>query len=311
LTRFDVHQAQQSLEFTSEQVMKTRVKSLSLQMKLIASTIAALTSTSAIAGELVDVQVLGRGGFRSSFIPSFYAQGEQYIEARQGQEFRVRLRNNSSQRVLAVLSVDGVNAITGQTASFDQAGYVLEAYQSMDVDGWRKSNRQTAAFYFTHFSDAYATRTNRPSDLGVIGVAVFQERSYYSYDSEQPYYHDEYDYRYRGKNVPPPQTTRPAPSAAPSARSAESAPELARQEDKSFGAGAPLGTGHGRREYSRSVNVAFDREDSVSEVTNIRYDSRQNLIAMGVIPSRGYYSHGPRSFPREHSSQGFTPDPWN
>jgi hypothetical protein len=287
--------------------MKTQANITATILTAIA---AALGSASALAGELVDVQVLGRGGYRSAYMPSFYAQGNQYVEARQGQEFRVRLRNNSSERVLAVLSVDGVNAISGQTASFDQAGYVLEPYQSMDVDGWRKSNRQTAAFYFTHFSDAYATRTNRPNDLGVIGVAVFRERSYYTYESEQPYYHDEYDYRYRGKNAPAQSGRADAPTAPPVPSARQSQPEIARSESKSFGSGAPLGTGHGRREYRPSVNVAFDREDTVSEVTNIRYDSRQNLIAMGVIPSRGYYSQSPRAFPNQ-PQVGFTPDPWN
>jgi hypothetical protein len=288
------------------------MKTVSLTVKYaLAVAIASVFGARAQAGELVNVEVIGRGGYRAMPLPSFYFQGEQYLEARQGQEFRVRLRNNSHERVLAVLSVDGVNAISGQTASFNQAGYVLEAYQSMDVDGWRKSNQQTAAFYFTHFSDTYATRTNRPSDLGVIGVAVFREREIYQHYSEQPSYNEEYDYRYRGKSAGA--TAPSAPELSRRSPSAESQPGLARSEDKSFGsqAGAPIGTGHGRREYRPSVNVAFDRADSVYELVNVRYDSRQNLIAMGVIPSRGHYSQRPRSFPNQRDQLGFTPDPWN
>src|SRR6185437_10990140 len=69
--------------------------------------------------------------------------------------------NHTGGRVLVVMSVDGVNIITGQTAGYGQRGYVFGPYQSYDVTGWRKS---------------YAARTGRPGDVGVIGVAAFKER---------------------------------------------------------------------------------------------------------------------------------------
>ena len=46
----------------------------------------------------------------------------------------------------------------------------------MEITGWRKSLERTAAFYFTDLGDSYAARTGRPQNVGVIGVAVFQER---------------------------------------------------------------------------------------------------------------------------------------
>ena len=67
-----------------------------------------------------------------------------------------------------------------------------------------------------------------------------------------------------------------------------------------------MGTGHGRQEYRPSVSVAFEREASIFEVLNVRYDSRANLIAQGVIPQRGYYQPSvPQAFPQG----GFVPDP--
>ncbi len=274
-----------------------------MNVKILSAALALIAANAAQAGSIVDIEVLARPGYRSATLPSYWFQGQNYVEGLQNQEFRVRLRNKTGERVLAVLSVDGVNAISGETAGLNQAGYVLAPYQTLDVDGWRKSNAQTAAFYFTHISDSYAARTGRPDNVGVIGAAIFREARYqYQYPQDQQY--DEYSQNDR-------QSREKSSSAAPAAsRRAPAAGGLAQSESKSYGqpdsAGAPMGTGHGRQEYRPSVNVAFEREASVFEVLNIRYDSRANLIAQGVIPQRGYYQPTvPQAFPQG----GFVPDP--
>jgi hypothetical protein len=272
-----------------------------MNLKTLSAALALIATGAVQAGTVVDIEVLARPGYRSALLPSYWFQGQNYVEGRQNQEFRVRLRNKSGERVLAVLSVDGVNAISGETAGLNQAGYVLAPYQTLDVDGWRKSNAQTAAFYFTHISDSYAARTGRPDNVGVIGAAVFREMRY-QYEYPQYPENDEYSYgesRRRDKSA----QAAPGLGAAPAA-------EAARSESKSFGqadsAGAPMGTGHGRQEYRPSVNVAFEREASVFEVLNVRYDSRANLIAQGVIPRRAYY---PPTVPQAFPQGGFVPDP--
>src|SRR3546814_1568020 len=88
----------------------------------------------------------------------------------------VGLTNTSGERVLVVLSVDGVNAVTGEDADPSQAGYVLAPWQSTEIDGWRKSLDEVARFRFTDLPDSYAARTGRPGNVGVIGIAVFRER---------------------------------------------------------------------------------------------------------------------------------------
>ena len=93
-----------------------------------------------------------------------------------GHRYAVRIANLSGSRILAVLSVDGVNAVTGQTASPDQSGYVLDPYQSTEIDGWRKDLSEVAQFNFTALGDSYAARTGRPNNVGVIGVAAFREK---------------------------------------------------------------------------------------------------------------------------------------
>jgi len=110
-------------------------------------------------------------------LPMYRHQGRRYVVGKPGNEYTIRVRNGAAGRILAVMSVDGVNVITGDTASMQQSGYVLAPYESADIAGWRKSMARTAAFYFTALPDSYAARTGRPDNVGVIGVAVFRERA--------------------------------------------------------------------------------------------------------------------------------------
>ncbi|OLC69412.1 MAG: hypothetical protein AUH79_01385 [Betaproteobacteria bacterium 13_1_40CM_4_64_4] len=97
-------------------------------------------------------------------LPVYWHQGRRYVVGKPGNEYAIGVRNGSSGRVLAVMSVDGVNVISGDTASPQQSGYVLAPYESADIAGWRKSLARTAAFYFTALPDSYAARTGRPDN---------------------------------------------------------------------------------------------------------------------------------------------------
>lgn len=225
------------------------------------------------AGSLVDVTVYDRA--EGQTLPVHYHRGRYYVAGRPGNEYQVVIRNRSGEDVLAVLSVDGVNAVTGETASTRQSGYVIGPWGAVEVKGWRKSLERTAAFYFTALPDSYAARTGRPEDVGVIGVAVF-----------------------RRKPAPPPeQLSRDWSQRGSAEASASAAAPRAKVEEK-------LGTGHGRNEHSPARYVDFERESSTpNETVVLYYDSRPNLVARGVIreprPLRD-----PRPFPA-----GFVPDP--
>ena len=109
------------------------------------------------------------------WLPEYRRRGDTWIPGTPGHRYAVRLTNTSSERMLVVLSVDGVNAVSGETADLNQAGYVLSPGQSTDINGWRKSLDDVAQFVFTDFPDSYAARTSRPDNVGVIGIAVFEE----------------------------------------------------------------------------------------------------------------------------------------
>ncbi|WNH49066.1 hypothetical protein PDM28_01650 [Stenotrophomonas aracearum] len=226
-------------------------------------------------------------------LPTWQHRGQRWVAGNQGAPYAVRLRNNSPERVLVVLSVDGLNVINGEVASPNQTGYVLEPWQSADITGWRKSQREVAQFVFTNPGNSYADRTGRPDNIGVIGIAVFNEAERW---------------------VPP--TPRAPPVARGKSRvqaqaSAEAAADSAMPSARASGsvAAAPapaLGTGHGRREASYSGSTTFERASRLpAQRVDIRYDSERNLVARGVIPAR-YRSgeQGPQAFPNS-----FVPDP--
>lgn len=229
--------------------------------KLAVTALALVLSTQALAvGRMADVNVFDRSSGRR--LPVYWHAGQAYVVGKPGSEYRVEVRNREGGDVLAVMSVDGVNIITGERAHPAQSGYVIGPRGRLAVDGWRKSLERTAAFYFTPLGDSYAARTGRPEDVGVIGVALF-----------------------RRKAEPPPQ---PFSGISPGSAARSAAADAAKAEES-------LGTGHGRSEVSHARHVAFERATpEPAETVTIRYDSHGNLVALGVI--RETLRH-PRPFP--------------
>jgi len=246
-----------------------------LRMVVAAATLLAAGHAAAL-GNLADVSVYDRTEGR--WLQVYRHEGRAYVVGKPGHEYQVRVHNRLREELLAVVSVDGVNVITGQTANPSQSGYVIAPRGVLDVNGWRRSLAQTAAFYFTALPDSYAARTGRPDDVGVLGVALF-----------------------RKKPQPQPQPIAPAESAKPQARSEASS--------DAAGARSPererLGTGHGRHETSHAVHVSFERASvAPAEVIALYYDSHANLVARGIIREPIQVAPTqPRPFP------GFVPDP--
>ena len=81
-------------------------------------------------------------------LETYRHDGKRYVIGTPGHEYAVRIRNCTGGRLLAVVSVDGVNAVTGETASPDQSGYVIEPGGYVNIQGWRKDLERTAAFTF-------------------------------------------------------------------------------------------------------------------------------------------------------------------
>lgn len=241
-----------------------------------------------LAHSQTDVEIYDRTDHRT--LPVHAHEGRLYVAGEPGHQYEIRLRNRSSERLLAVTSVDGVNVISGETAETGQSGYVLSAWDSVEIDGWRKSMNEVATFYFTRLSNSYAARTGRPGNVGVIGVAVFRERQRCC--RHRPFDHGAIEDRAAAEAAPAEPLARAESDASVS-------PSRQRSREK-------LGTGHGHREDSPVEYVDFQRASSTPEQTIvIYYDSRKNLLARGVITeSRRYAERSPNPFPNE-----FVPDP--
>ena len=283
-------------------------------MKSLLSAAVALAlsiSASAQAGSLVDVSVIDRD--TGSVLPTHRHDGKLYVAGIPGHRYSVRLYNRTSSRVLTVLSVDGVNAISGQTANPNQSGYVLDAWQSTEVEGWRKNMSEIAQFNFTALDNSYAARTGRPNNVGVIGVAVFREKPPVWRERDDRISMQEAESQPRSKDsAAAPSPAAPASAGAAQAAKSANAPAGAARAD-SLAAQRPtpkpeesLGTGHGARESSYASYTTFERaSSSPDEVDSVWYDSYRNLVARGVIPTPRPIAVEPQPFP----NGGFAPDP--
>jgi len=268
-------------------------------------------------GAIAEVSIIDRD--TGVILSPHYYRGEYWVAGRPGARYAIEIHNRLGERLLAVTSVDGVNVLSGATAALDQAGYVFDPGERYQITGWRKSDAEVAAFTFTESPNSYAERTGRPANVGVIGVALFRER------------------RPPAVWVPPPRP--PVLSEAPTARQSEgvarapsealsslagsaeraqappapgapsdraAAPLLGGSEFASPAPRAKLGTGHGDREYSYVNHTEFARlQPQPNEIIRIRYDSLENLLAMGIVKRRPL----PPTINPFPASPGYVPDP--
>jgi hypothetical protein len=271
-----------------------------------------------IMGSVADVAVIDRDS--GAVLSPYYYRGEYWVAGRPGARYSIEIRNRLGERLLAVTSVDGVNVVSGATAGWDQTGYVFSPGERYEITGWRKTDREVAAFTFTASPNSYAERTGRPANVGVIGVALFRERQapqayvppaigYPSDSAQSPVaragHLGEFADARSSSAAPlapasapaPAQESRLAPSTLPSTAGVTALP-------------APkLGTGHGEREYSYVNHTEFLRmQDHPNEVIRIRYDSFENLLAMGIVKRPRPAAPWANPFPASPDQQ-YVPDP--
>ncbi|WP_430392334.1 hypothetical protein [Dyella sp. 20L07] len=257
---------------------------------LLATALFASTQAGAV-GRLVELSVVDRTSQQE--LPVYRFEGRYYVAGQPGHRYQIQLHSQDSDRVLGVLSVDGVNVLTGDTADWSQTGYVLDAYAATDIRGWRKSLSEVADFVFADAARSYAARTGRPDNVGVIGMAVFRAqpvpRPVISM-TRQPAGARADEMRVPS---PPPAMMAPAPIAG---TLAEAAPADT----------GPLGTGHGQGETSLVRYTDFRRASATpDEVITLYYDTRERLVAQGVIPDSNPV---PPSLPHPFPGH-FVPDP--
>ncbi|HEX8140928.1 MAG TPA: hypothetical protein VF544_25405 [Pyrinomonadaceae bacterium] len=242
----------------------------------------------------VDVLVDGRP------LEEYAARGRRYVEALQGAEYEVRIRNPLGVRVAVALSVDGLNTIDARrTSAWEASKWVIEPYQSITIRGWQMSSARARRFYFTSERDSYGAKLGQTSNLGLISAVFFRERQ-------------------------PVVITPPTPRPMPYPGTIEEQDRIDRREQPSTSSGAARNRGGEARPKSAEVYPAPDDESAatgigrnvhndvrwvnmelqprpVSEVT-IRYEYRAGLVRLGILP-RPYPR--PDTLRRREGSTGF------
>jgi hypothetical protein len=102
--------------------------------------------------------------------------GHECVLGHEGQRYSIVLTNHSNRRFEAVVTVDGLDVINGRPGSLSYRGYVIAPWQEYEIEGFRESRDEVAAFRFSKVADSYAAQRGSTRNVGVIGAAFFAER---------------------------------------------------------------------------------------------------------------------------------------
>lgn len=248
----------------------------------------------------VDVTLLVEVGSTLSVAPEYAHQGTTYVEGQKGQRYALRVQNLTGGRVEVVPTVDGLDVRSGKDAAFDLRGHVVGPYASFDFTGFRLSDTEVATFRFGTIEQSYAAQIGKPRNVGVIGVAMFEELQPPPPPPSPPTTHGVprsdsplpfgapppgFDAASLPGSPPPPQAYAPPP--APALGGAPLPPGAPPPAARAAKAPAPqpqgLGTTFGERRESRVSSTTFERATpKPAAVLVIRYETREGLRALGI-----------------------------
>jgi hypothetical protein len=219
-----------------------------------------------------------------------WGRGRRYVEAVEGAEYELVVRNPLPVRVAVALSVDGLNTIDARhTSSWEASKWVVEPYQTIRLSGWQMSSRHARRFYFTTERDSYAARLGRRADLGVITAVFYRERAPRPYPVTPPPVYREHDRRER----PEEQSRVEAQQSRKGAGAGAAAP----RRDDDYAA-----TGIGRPVDHSVTWVSMELERRPSAEVTIRYEYRDALYRLGLLPRPRYEDN---TLQRRERARGF------
>lgn len=232
-------------------------------------------------------------------LPELAGRGRTYVEATAGREYSIRLTNHTGRRVAIALAVDGLNSIDAKTtAARDGSKWILGPWESVTLDGWQTSSKVARRFYFTSETASYGAWLGKTDNLGVISAAVFRERL----PEPAPILEQRLEGGASG--------ARRESGAAPAPQSKSAAPAPSGQADSAL-SDDYAATGIGREVDHRVERVRFDAEPAPAACLEVRYEYRDALVKLGLLPrvrpasplDRREHAHG-------FAEPGFAPDPY-
>ena len=241
-------------------------------------------------GRLVDVQV-EVGGRATPLYMSPRNDARLYFQASRGRNYGIRLTNQTAERVGVLLTVDGLNVISGSLTSQSrhEPMYVLDPYESTVIQGWRSSLDEVRKFVFVDEQRSYAERTGQGNgDLGWIRVTTFREAGApLAYKPQTRRDQDEFQQREESK----------APQSAPMP------PQEGLQSGPMSNNDAAPGTGWGDRRVDTVTETDFRPVSQASDRFVLRYEYASGLRALGIWPVRS------RVGDRDRGQYGFAQPP--
>lgn len=233
-------------------------------------------------------------------LEKLFGRGRTYVEAREGAEYEVVVRNPLPVRVAVALSVDGLNTIDARrTSSWDASKWVVEPYGTLRVAGWQMSASRSRRFYFTSERDSYAAKLGRASDLGVI-TAVFYREAAPAYVPGPPRPYPLEDERSRVEGEGGERKAAPSASRRSEQQSGDAVAGGVIRRDDDYAA-----TGIGRPVENHVYRVEMSLERRPAAEVTIRYEYRPALVRLGLLPRpRPYYDDDPLR--RRERARGFT-----
>jgi hypothetical protein len=226
---------------------------------------------------------------------SAYAKGgTTYVEALKGREYAVRLTNRTGERVAVALAVDGLNSIDARhTSSQEARKWILAPWETVTLSGWQTGSGTARRFVFTSEPKSYGAWLGRTNDLGVISAAFFREARRRDEIAAEP--------APQGQPLVQGGAERDAAGEAPRAKALGEMKPSAKDE--------LAATGIGREVEHRVVRVDFDAEDAPASIVSVRYEYRDALVRLGVIPGNDD-ELARRERARGFADSGFAPDPF-
>ncbi len=212
-------------------------------------------------------------------------QGKVYVEGIDGARYTLRVRNLTSARIELVPSVDGLDVQSGEDASSSRRGLVVNAHATYDFEGYRLDMTNVATFRFGGVGASYAAQMGKPRNIGVIGVAVFEEKEKpippLMVKASLPRASSTMGFMPAppppGLGAPPPAARAPAPAGAPPMPGAPPPPRASTAVPQS------LGTSFGERREAKIHSTTFERAtSSPASVISLRYEHRESLRALGI-----------------------------
>ena len=245
----------------------------------------------------VEVWVEGRP------LEEYLARGRRYVEALEGVEYELRIRNPLGERVAVALSVDGLNTIDARrTTAMNAAKWVLNPYETITIRGWQMSSSRARRFYFTTERDSYGAKIGQTANLGVISAVFFRERHPIAIvPPRRPIPMEDGDGREESKSSNAPESSSSSARDRSSSKSgaASRRPDVYPVPDDEA---AATGIGRNVRHDVRWINM--DLESRPSADVTIRYEYRAALVRLGIFP-RPYPYPQPDPLPRRERSTGF------